>query len=71
MSKQIVSDLIARFGGLPGAARAMGHRSHSTVQGWRKKGSVPRWRKHELLAALTEHGFELTEVERAYLEGGK
>lgn len=32
-------------------ATALGHDSASTVQGWKNRGLIPRWRWHEILGA--------------------
>ncbi len=43
-----VSALIKEFGGLTAMARALGHLHVSTVQGWRQRGAIPRWRIYEI-----------------------
>lgn len=40
--------LVRRFGGLSAMARALGHAHASTVQGWRDRGAIPRWRIYEI-----------------------
>ncbi len=43
-----VDRLVQCFGGLSGMARALGHAHVSTVQGWKSRGSIPRWRIYEI-----------------------
>lgn len=43
-----VSALVQTFGGLTAMARALGHAHASTVQGWRQRGAIPRWRIYEI-----------------------
>lgn len=38
--------LIDKFGGVYPLARALGHRNHTTVQGWQLRGFIPP-RQHE------------------------
>jgi len=41
--------IIAKRGGIRPLARALGHRNHTTVQGWWKRNSIP---EHHLEAVL-------------------
>lgn len=43
-----VDALVRRFGGLTAMARALGHAHPTTVQGWRERGAIPRWRIYEI-----------------------
>jgi hypothetical protein len=43
-----VNALVRRFGGLSAMARALGHAHPTTVQGWRDRGTIPRWRIYEI-----------------------
>lgn len=43
-----VEALVRRFGGLSAMARALGHAHPTTVQGWRDRGAIPRWRIYEI-----------------------
>lgn len=43
-----VTALVKEFGGLTAMARALGHPHVSTVQGWRQRGAIPRWRFYEI-----------------------
>jgi len=46
------SDLVFRiidsYGGISSMARALGHAYPSTVQGWKARGAIPRWRINEI-----------------------
>lgn len=48
--------IIQVFGGLTKTARALGHKHCTTVQGWRKSGNIPDWRKGEILQAADQAG---------------
>lgn len=59
-SNPTVADLVIEsFGGLAKTAKALGHRHASTVFGWQKKGSIPRWRRAEILAAADRERISL------------
>lgn len=44
--RQIISNL----GGIRGLARKLGHRNHTTVQGWWERGAIPDARLNEVLS---------------------
>lgn len=50
---------ILAFGGLSKLAKALGHRNVTTVQGWKGRGSIPSWRRREVMDAATAHGVQL------------
>lgn len=54
-----VAEIIAAFGGLSKTARALGHRNVTTVDGWKRSNRIPRWRRHEILAAAARAGVAL------------
>jgi len=43
-----VDALVRCFGGLTAMARALGHTHPTTVQGWKQRGAIPRWRIYEI-----------------------
>ncbi|MBN2752619.1 MAG: hypothetical protein JXQ84_07910 [Rhodospirillaceae bacterium] len=43
-----VKRLVKVFGGISAMARALGHAHPSTVQGWKERGAIPRWRYYEI-----------------------
>ncbi len=43
-----VGNLIQAFGGSSAMARALGHAHASTVQSWKDRNVIPRWRIHEI-----------------------
>ena len=51
VSSSVAVEVIAAFGGLSAAARALGHKHVSTVQGWQESGRIPSWRRPEIVAA--------------------
>lgn len=62
MSEQPVTmpeRVIAAFGGLSATARALGHRNVTTVDGWKRSGRIPHWRKLEIAAAAKRENIEL------------
>jgi len=42
--------IIDERGGIRALARALGHRSHTTVQGWRDRNLIPERHRHAVLA---------------------
>ena len=49
------------LGGVNAAARLLGHRNPSTVQGWKESGFIPGRRQQEVLDAARAAGLPLTE----------
>jgi hypothetical protein len=47
-------EIIRSLGGIRPLARALGHRNHTTVQGWYERGSIPTDRLNEVLAAAAK-----------------
>jgi len=52
--------VINKFGGVNATARACGHKSASTVQGWKERGWIPQERHHEVLEAARRMGIPLS-----------
>ena len=52
--------VIGKLGGVNAAARILGHRNPSTVQGWKERGSIPTHRQEEVLLKAREAGVDLT-----------
>lgn len=50
------AEIIKRLGGIRPVARKLGHRNHTTVQGWLERNRIPEWRKPEVLKLLPEIG---------------
>lgn len=59
MDKALTISVIDAFGGLSATARALGHENVTTVQGWRERGSIPKWRWTEVYSAAAKEGVEL------------
>lgn len=51
--------IIDRFGGINAMAVKLGQRNASTVQGWKKRGTIPAGRYMEILAASKAYGIGL------------
>ncbi len=51
--------VIESFGGLTKTANALGHRSVTTVDGWKRSGRIPSWRKREIEDAAQREGVTL------------
>lgn len=60
-SSSVAGEVIAAFGGLSAAARALGHKHVSTVQGWQESGRIPSWRRKEILEAAAKAKVDLPE----------
>ncbi|MBL8844763.1 MAG: hypothetical protein JNN24_03235 [Hyphomicrobium zavarzinii] len=52
--------VIAKLGGVNAAARLLGHRNASTVQGWLERGTIPVRRHPEVLEKAQGAGVQLT-----------
>lgn len=52
-------DVISQFGGIRPLARALGHRTHTTVQGWWLRGSIPARQQAYVLAAARSSGIPI------------
>lgn len=53
--------VIAKLGGVSEAARILGHRNPTTVQGWITRGFIPGKRQREVLEGARRAGKSLTE----------
>jgi len=49
-----------KLGGINAAARILGHRNSSTVQGWVERGYIPPRRQAEVLKKAREAGIEFS-----------
>jgi len=47
-------EIITRLGGIRGLARRLGHKHHTTVQGWFERGRIPPGRLPEVIDAASE-----------------
>ena len=45
---RVVSRLVQSFCGISAMARALGHMHSSTVQGWKERRAIPRWKYYEI-----------------------
>jgi hypothetical protein len=52
--------IIGKFGGINAMAAKLGHRNASTVQGWKKRGTIPPKRYMEILGAAQTYEIALT-----------
>ena len=52
--------IINKFGGINATARACGHASASTVQGWKERGWIPQDRHREVFDAAKRRNVALT-----------
>lgn len=59
MDKALTVSVIDAFGGLTATARSLGHANVTTVQGWRERGSIPKWRWPEVYSAAAKDGVGL------------
>ncbi len=50
MKPNLADAVVRAFGGLTPAARAIGA-PISTVDGWRRSGRIPLWRRNQIIAA--------------------
>lgn len=57
--KNLAETVIAAFGGVSKTARACGHKSVTTVDGWKRAGRIPHWRRPELIDAAAREGVTL------------
>ncbi|WP_440978590.1 carph-isopro domain-containing protein [Sphingomonas pseudosanguinis] len=55
-----VRSIIRLFGGIRPMARALGHATHSTVQGWWLRDTIPAKRQAEVLRAARRAGLQLS-----------
>ncbi|WP_380873635.1 hypothetical protein ACFB49_42830 [Sphingomonas sp. DBB INV C78] len=54
-----IQAIIESFGGIRGMATKLGHRNHTTVQGWADRGLIPAQRQKEVLDAARKYGIEV------------
>ena len=52
--------IIGKFGGISAAARALGHKNVSTVQGWCERGVIPIRQQASVFAAAERLGIHLS-----------
>jgi hypothetical protein len=52
-------EIINAFGGVSKLAKALGHRNVTTVDGWKRSGRIPDWRKFEICQAAELAGIGL------------
>lgn len=55
--------VIGKLGGVNSAARVLGHRNASTVQGWKTRGFVPASRQEEVLTKANAAGIALSPLD--------
>lgn len=55
-----IRSVITRFGGIQPMAKRLGHRNHTTVQGWWDRETIPALRMPEVLDAASEHGLDIS-----------
>lgn len=58
-SLSLARRVVAAFGGLTKAAKALGHNSVTTIDHWQISGRIPPWRRHEIREAAEREGIEL------------
>lgn len=54
-----VEQLVAAFGGIRPMASKLGEKHASLVQGWKEAGSIPHYRRAQIVLAAQQHGIEL------------
>lgn len=59
MSNLNPADIINAFGSVSKLAKALGHKNVTTVDGWKRNGRIPGWRKAEIIAAANREGVDL------------
>ena len=52
-------NIISKLGGITAAARVLGHRNPTTVQGWMERGFIPAHRQEEVLIGARGAGIDL------------
>ncbi|WP_408734774.1 carph-isopro domain-containing protein [Komagataeibacter europaeus] len=55
----VAASVVSAFGGLTKATKALGHRTHSTIYSWVRKGRIPHWRHAEIVRAADREGVEI------------
>lgn len=60
MQEFTVLTVVDLFGGIRPMSRALGHKNPTTVQRWRREGSIPQWRNLEILLAARKKKIKLT-----------
>jgi hypothetical protein len=58
-----VRALMNLFGGMRPMSRALGHASHTTVQGWRRRNVIPAQQQAAVLRAALQKGIPITPVD--------
>ena len=54
-----VDELLSLFGGLTGSRKALGERDDRTLNGWRKAGRIPHFRRFQVRGAAVECGIAI------------
>jgi len=52
-------EIINAFGGVSKLAKALGHRNVTTVDGWKRSGRIPEWRRREIVEAADRESVTL------------
>jgi hypothetical protein len=52
-------NIFEAFGSVSKLAKALGHKNVTTVDGWKRSGKIPGWRKNEIIAAANREGVDL------------
>lgn len=55
----VAASVVNAFGGLTKATKALGHRTHSTIYSWVRKGRIPHWRHAEIVEAADREGVQI------------
>lgn len=58
-----IRSVITRFGGIQPMAKKLGHRNHTTVQGWWDRQTIPALRMSEVLDRAVEYGIYVSAEE--------
>lgn len=61
MGKSLAEKVITSFGGVSALAKALGHKNVTTVDGWKRSGRIPEWRRHEIIEAAKRDQVSLPE----------
>jgi hypothetical protein len=57
----VAEEVIDAFGGLTKMARVLNHKHVTTIDGWRRSGTIPPWRYNEILTAAVRAEIALPE----------
>lgn len=53
------TEIINAFGSVSKLAKALGHKNVTTVDGWKRNGRIPDWRRSEIIAAAERENVDL------------